>query len=195
METIFTCSAALAGSLLLGLFALRMIGEAETDPDAVASDIDSPETDTGSPHEAATAGKWFIGMFTLRAVLAGVSVFGLSGLVMAGQLSERGCVVAAASCGLCTMYVMGIFIRAMQGLEQNETVRLQDTLGTEGTVSLTVPARNSGLGKVRLATNRRTVEYAARTSHYALFVGSAVLVVGIEPPDTVDVRPCDIEPD
>jgi len=194
METIFTCSAALAGSLLLGLFALRVIGEA--DPDAVTSDIDLPDTNTpDSLDGAAMTGKSLIGMFTLRAILAGVSVFGLSGLAMADQLSERGCVVAATSCGLCTMYVVGIFISAMHGLEQDETVRLQDTLGTEGTVSLTVPAQNSGLGKVTLAANHRTVEYAARTSHHALSVGSAVLVVGIEPPDTVDVRPCDVEPD
>jgi hypothetical protein len=196
METIFTCCAALAGSLFLGVFALSLTRQVEADPDHVTSDIDLPVTDAPELPEAATmSGMWFGGMFTLRAILAGVSVFGLSGLAMANQLSERGCVVSAASCGLCTMYVMGTFIRAMHRVEHDEIVRLQNTLGTEGTVSLTVPARNSGLGKVTLAINGRKSKYAARTSHYALSVGSAVLVVGIEPPDTVDVRACDIEPE
>jgi len=196
METIFTCCAALAGSLLLGVFALSLTRQVETDPDNVTSDTDPRVTDTPESRERAImTGKWFAGMFTLRAILAGVSVFGLSGLVMAGQLSERGCVVSAASCGLCTMYVMGVFIRAMHGAEHDATARLQSTLGTEGTVCLTIPAQNSGLGKVTLPVNGRTMKYAATTSHYALAVGSAVLVVGIEPPDTVDVKACDIEPD
>lgn len=195
METIFLWSAALAGSLFLGQFALSLIGGADTDLDGIPDDIDLPEADAPAvPDGATVAEMWFVGMFSLRAILAGVSVFGLSGMAMMEQLGQTGCTVAATGCGLTTMYLMGVLIRAMHKLEHDGTVRLESTLGTEGTVYLTVPERESGIGKVTLKVNGRTMEYAAKTAHEALPTGTPVLVVAIQPPATVEVRPSDIEP-
>ena len=193
METIYLWSAAIAGSLFLGQFALSLIGGADTDLDGVPDDIDLPEAN--APSDGATAAEmWFVGMFSLRAILAGVSVFGLSGMALSDQLGPAGCTVAASGCGLTTMYLMGLLIRAMHKLEHDGTVRLKNTLGTEGTVYLTIPEKNSGVGKVTVQVNGRTMEYAARTANQSLPTGTPVLVVAIEPPDIVEVRACDVEP-
>lgn len=193
METVFLWSASIAGSLFLGQFALSLIGGADTDLDGIPDDIDLPEAD--APSDGASASEmWFVGMFSLRAILAGVSVFGLSGMATSDQLGPAGCTVVASGCGLATMYLMGLLIRMMHKLEHDGTVKLENTLGTEGTVYLTIPENDSGVGKVTLEVNGRTMEYAAKTANQSLPTGTPVLVVAIEPPDTVEVRACDMEP-
>ena len=60
-------------------------------------------------------------------------------------------------------------------------------VGTTGTVYLSVPGKNGGAGKVTVKVQNRTVEYQAVTSQETLATGTAVQVIAVVGPDTVEV--------
>ena len=52
-------------------------------------------------------------------------------------------------------------------------------MGTRGTVYLPVPASKSGVGKVHVSLQNRTMEYKAITSQQQLPTGAKIVVVGV----------------
>jgi hypothetical protein len=75
-------------------------------------------------------------------------------------------------------------MQALYRLKADGTVRIDRAIGRTGTVYLTVPANRSGLGKVLLNLQNRTVEYQAMTPHQALPTGTPVVVQAVINSDT-----------
>ena len=73
METVFLVCAAVGGTVLVLQFALGLLGLASD------HDVDHEHADWAGDHADATV--WFVGLFTLRSVVAGLTFFGLSGMV------------------------------------------------------------------------------------------------------------------
>ncbi len=73
---------------------------------------------------------------------------------------------------------MGIF--ALISLLKHEgNVRIQNAIGQPGTVSLTVPADRTGVGKVNVAVQGRFLEYHAVTDGEAIPRNVSVTVLGL----------------
>jgi hypothetical protein len=62
-------------------------------------------------------------------------------------------------------------------------------VGKHGTVYVTIPADESGAGKIQLNLQNRTMEYLAMTSGHALSPGAKVVVTDVITADTVQVEP------
>ena len=204
MDTLFTWCAVVGGIVFLGQFALSLFGQGDASaegpdldfggpdvdfdaPDVDVPDIDLDSGDTSVGHSPA-ADMWFVGMFSLRAILAGITVFGLVGRAIPTDYADYERTILALAAGGWTMYAMGWLVRRLHRLEHDGTVRLRDTLGVEGTVYLSIPDGGSGAGKVTLTVKGRTMEYAAVTSSAGLATGTPIVVVGVHPPSTVDVQ-------
>jgi hypothetical protein len=129
-------------------------------------------------------------MLSVRTVVAGLIFFGLGGLAAnASGAHPFGSLVIAGTCGFAALYIVGWAMRLLMRLRADGTVRIENALGRQAAVYLTIPGHRTGKGKITVTVQNRTMEYEAETEHDALATGSTVQVVAITGPDTVDVNP------
>ena len=132
----------------------------------------------------------FFGMLTFRTMVVAVTFFGLSGMAAsAGAFSGLICWVIAFVSGVAAMFIMGSMMSFLYRLRDDGTARIEQAVGKSGTVYLTIPAGKSGVGKVTLSLQNRTVEYLAVTAADALQTGSKIVVVDVVTADTLEVAP------
>jgi membrane protein implicated in regulation of membrane protease activity len=134
------------------------------------------------------------GVLTFRTVMIGLTFFGLTGKAsMASGFGPPRALMVAIVCGLVAMYGVYFLMRGLYKLTADGTERIDRAIGEEGTVYLTIPGRNEGLGKVQVAVQNRTVEYEAMTGGEKLPTGARIVVVGVLGAGRVEVEPV-IEP-
>lgn len=214
MTALFLVCAALGGTLLICQAALALFGLGFHDADVDAGHGadhagggDGPHAETADHHGAGgsdsadhgAAGHasfvpaWIFGLLSFRAVVAGMAFLGLAGL--AAQAAEARwpvVLLVALGAGLTAAYTVSGVMRWLIRQRASGTVEIARTLGCEATVYLRVPPRNSGLGKVQLNVQNRTMEYLASTAGEELATGSRVLVVDIVDPQTLAVEPVSV---
>ena len=201
METLFLSCAIIGVTLLLCQFLLGLLGLGGHH-DIGGHDVDGHDfhdaggqDDAGSHdghHETTHDGlsSWFVGMLTLRTIVAALAFFGLAGMAGLSQgLGETVSLVVAVAAGGGAMFLVATLMKTMSRLKSDGTVRIERAVGKNGTVYLSVPGQKAGVGKVTLTLQNRSVEYQALTSHETLPTGAKIVVVGIISSDTVEVAP------
>jgi hypothetical protein len=142
-------------------------------------------------HEALGHGStWLFAMISFRTVVAAMAFFGLAGLAAeAAELPTGTQLLVAAAVGLAGMYGMYWMIQLLARLRCEGTVRVENALGRHATVYLRIPGERSGVGKIQLNLQNRTMEYLAMTPGPELPTGAKVVVVQLVTPDTLEVEP------
>jgi membrane protein implicated in regulation of membrane protease activity len=194
VETLYLYSAAIGVSLLLGQLLLSLFGVGHHDLGGghdidLAGDADNSHGDVHVVHPDRTGG-WFVGMLSFRAIVSALSVFGLVGLGLDRLLDPQASAAAfvlALLAGAAMMYLVGWLLRVAYGLRSDGTVHIERAVGLPGRTYLTIPARKSGAGKVTVKVQGRTMEYAAMTCGEELPTGTAVVVLGVLSPQSVEV--------
>lgn len=199
---VYSVSAVIGGTILFCQFLMTLLGmghDAPTDmPDDVPHDFhfghdggtdydgahDAGHHDTG--HHETTS---FIRMLTFRTVVAAMTFFGLAGLAgnsaaLPGELT----LLVALAAGGAAMYGVHWLMQSLRQLRADGTVRIERAVGRPGTVYLRIPASKSGVGKIHVNVQNRTMEYEAMTAHEPLPVGAKVVVVNVLGPDTLEVE-------
>jgi len=206
MDAVFLVCAALGGTLLVCQLALTLLGLGGHDGDldgghggdhAGGHDVDT-EADTHAGHSAdhpahlapATGlGVWLFGMLSFRAIVAGTAFLGLAGL--AARSAEARWPIAllvALGAGFAASLTVSGVMRTLMRLRASGNVQMERALGCEATVYLRVPPHHSGVGKIQINLQNRTMEYLATTAGDELPTGSRVLVVDIVDAQTVAVE-------
>mgnify|MGYP000362617461 CR=1 FL=1 len=193
METLYLWCAVGAGTVFVvqTVLALVGIGSSGLDIDLEVGDIDLDtdfDTEFDAGHDAANDTR-FVGALSIKAIIAGITVFGLAGLAADRQLSTVQSTLVALCAGAATMYAVGWLIHRMHQLNADGTVRIGECVGSVGSVYLTIPEAKSGVGKVTVEIQGRTMEYAALTEGDAIPTGTQVQVAGVLNNDTIVVRP------
>lgn len=132
---------------------------------------------------------WFFGVLSFRTLIAALTFFGLAGL--AGGKSgwdPNTTLVVAVLCGAIALYGVYWLGVGLSRLQADATVQVQGAIGSHGTVYLRVPAGRSGVGKVHISQQSRTMEYEAVTEGRELPVGASVEVVAVAGSEVVVVR-------
>lgn len=180
MLTLYTLCA-VGGSVLLVLqFVLSLSGFGDTDVD-MAEDFDI----RGGAHHDST---WFFGILSLKSLVAAIAFFGLGGRLL--EALEAGAVLSffgALAAAAIAMVVVAWLMRLLVSLKHDGTVRIEGAVGLPARVYLAVPAQNTGVGKVMLQLQGRTVEYQAITNGDALPSNSNAVVVGVVDDMTLEV--------
>lgn len=134
---------------------------------------------------------WFFNVLSVRALLSALTFFGLAGLAtLASPTFHALALPVALFAAAVAMVVVAWLMSLLHTLQADGTVRIESAVGATGSVYLTVPAKKEGSGKVTVKVQNRTMEYKAVTAEdKALPTGSAVMVVGIEGADIVEVGP------
>ncbi len=190
METVFLVCAIVGGTLLVGQMLLSFLGFGEHHGD-MGHDVVDAHHDVGHDHD----GAWFVGLLTFRAIVAALMFFGLVGLASNSRFPEEPMAPLglALGGGFAAMFIVSWMMRQLHRLRAEGTVRIDRAVGANGTVYLRIPGQRSGVGKVSLNLQNRTVEYQAVTSHDELPTGAKIRVVGVVSSDTLEVVPADAE--
>jgi len=176
MNTFFLACALLGGAVLALQLALGLLGF-----DHGALDLDAHGGDAGEALQ----------LFSVRSVAAGLTFFGFAGLALLALGVPLLLALLVALCvGTGAAVGVAMLMRALLALESDGTVHVERSLGEPATVYLRIPGARTGAGKILLTVQGRTVEYQAVTPELEpLPTGTAVVVVGIAGPDTVEVVP------
>ena len=166
---------ALAGAAIL---ILQLVGAGLHDADLDGHDLAHGEALSHGLH-----------LFSVRAIAAGLALFGTTGWFAArnGWPAILGFPAALAVGGL-GMLAVAITMRAMSRLESDGTLRLANAIGLDGTVHLAIPESGRGAGKVMLTVQGRLVELPAVTTGPALPTGASITVVDVRDDDVLEVR-------
>jgi hypothetical protein len=187
VDTAFLVCAIAGGTVLVLQFLAGLLGLGADH--GVDHDHDT-DHDHGDGHGHGHGTNWFAGLITLRSVTAGLTFFGLSGMVALSRgANDLTALAVAAAGGLVALYAVGQIMLGLKRLGDDGTVRVERAVGRTGTVYVPVPAANAGPGKVTLTLQKRTVEYAAYTAAAALPTGAKVRVVAVRGPTVVEVEP------
>ena len=201
METLYLWCAVGAGTLFAAQTVMTLIGLGETDMDLDVGDLDldldldvdmDVELDGGGDfHPSSATDARFVGWMSVKAIVSGICIFGLAGLAASKSLAPAQTSFIALIAGGATMYLVGWLIHSMHRLQSDGSAKVESSLGTVGSVYLTIPKNNSGLGKVSVEVQGRTMEYEAVTDGDALPTGTQVEIVRVLKGDTVEVWPAE----
>jgi hypothetical protein len=185
VETVFLFCAAVGGTVLVLQFALGLLG--------VGSDHDADAADPGGHHfDHIDTTSWFAGLFTFRSVTAGLTFFGLSGMVaLSRRADELTALGVALLGGAFALYAIAQIMKGIGRLSDDGTARVERAVGATGTVYVPIPGNNAGPGKVTVTLQKRTVEYTAYTAADRLPTGARVRVVAVRGPSAVEVEPAE----
>lgn len=132
---------------------------------------------------------WFFKMLSFRTMVAAIAFFGIAGLgAMEAEAAPITAVIVALAAGIAAMYGVFWLMQTLARLQAEGTVRVQRALGKHATVYLRVPGEHSGMGKVQVNLQNRTMEYEAMTSGPALPTGAEVVVVDVVSPGVLEVQ-------
>jgi hypothetical protein len=142
---------------------------------------------TGDHHMGSS---WLFGVISFRTVVAALALFGLGGLAAdAAEMGQFAQLIVGALAGLAAMYGVYFMVLSLGKLKAEGTPRIERAVGQHGTVYVTIPAEDSGAGKIQLNLQNRTMEYLAQTSGHVLPPGAKVVVTDVITSDTVEVEP------
>lgn len=128
-------------------------------------------------------------MLSFQGLVAALTVFGLAGLAAISQAWAVWLVLPLAlASALAASFLVATLLRVLMNMDSDGTIDIQDSIGSPGTVYLSVPGGSNGVGKVLITVRDRTMEYAAVTYQDAeLHQGDAIVVVGVKNSDTLEV--------
>jgi hypothetical protein len=185
VDAIFLICAAVGGTLLVCQFLLGLVGLGHHDFGQDHAMEHGHDHGTHEDHES-----WYVGLLTLRALVAALTFFGLGGLIASHQTEEPALSLGFAGLsGLASLFLVGWIMKMLMHLKAEGTLRIDRAVGMTGTVYLSVPGKSSGAGKVTVKVQNRTVEYQAVSRNEALATGTPIQVVAVVGPDTVEVAP------
>ncbi len=208
MYTVFLTCAVIGSTVMIFQFVITLIGagsdafdvdgggdvDMDTDFD-VDGDIDA-DAGHGDGHVDSS---WLFAVISVRTVVAALAFFGLTGLsVRSSTMSSPLQLLAAVAAGLAAMLAVYWMMRCLKSMKAEGTPKVGRAVGRFGTVYTTIPAEESGSGKIQINLQSRTMEYLAMTSGHALAPGAKVVVTDVITSNTVAVEPAlesDAEPD
>lgn len=149
---VISCSASLLFLIQL-IFLLIGFGDNDLDVD----DVDINDTDFGD--------LFGLKLITLRGICSFFCIGGWTAFVIIEASSN----IALGTClgvlaGLVTMFLLALFMKQTQKLEENGNIDINNTIGLIGNVYLTIPNSKSGVGKINVVVQERMTEYDAVTS-------------------------------
>jgi len=212
MDTAFTITALIGGTVLGFQFVMMLMGLGDDGGGAVAGDhvvglgdghmptgvdgdVFSGETTSGDHtwKDAANMDHmgthWFYEILSLRTLSAALTFFGLTGKMMrAYGHAPVASFLWAVLAGAAAMYLVYWLFQQVFKLQHAGNENIRNAIGLPATVYVPIPGARKGPGKVTFRLQNRIVEYQAVTEDETkLPTGEDVVIVGIVSPDTVRV--------
>jgi hypothetical protein len=190
MESVFFYCAVVGGTVLVLQTVLIVLGLGHTDTDFAVDHDPGDVLDTSGDHGHGHAGDAFFKILSFKTLVAFVTFFGLGGLACLNSgLKTTSSLAAAIAVGLAALWLVAWLMAALAKLQSTGTLDLRNAVGASAKVYLRIPAKHAAPGKVTVLVQGRSIECKATTSGEEIPTGSAVRVVGLIGPDTLEVLP------
>ena len=193
MPTLYLICALIGGTVLVCQFVMTLFGLGADDFD-FDTDVDVPDNvdfSDGSHHGMAGHGStWIFTIISFKAVVAALAFFGIAGLAAnSGELMPLPTLAIAVVCGFAAMVMIHWMMKGLHKLNQDGSLRIDQSVGHRGMVYIPIPASRSGEGKIQLKLQNRIVELKAMTSQAKMLpTGARVVISRVLTPSTVEVK-------
>jgi hypothetical protein len=197
MDTVYLICAIAGGTLIVCQFLLTLLGLGGDHDSAGHAGFDGGghemagaghDSGDGTTHDSASS--WFLSMLTIRTLSAALAFFGLAGSAASHHYEPLETLGIAILAGAVAFFFVGWMLRLLTRLNVDGSARIERSVGSRGTVYLSIPGAKAGVGKVHVSLLNRTLEYKAITSkEEALPTGAKIVVVNVVSADTVEVAP------
>lgn len=120
-------------------------------------------------------------LITFRNVVIFLTVFSWTGLTVIDSGKSK--IITILVSVIVASVVVGILtavLRALLKLQESGNIKPQNAIGKEGKVYLTIPEKETGMGKVEIVFQGRYQVVDAITKDHALKTGVSVIVVGLK---------------
>ena len=184
IEIIYWASTIVGGTLFILRVIMMFIGGGVSD-DAIDSAIDSGGDFSAGDHvEADVSFK----LMSVQGLTSFFMMFGLVGLaLLEAGLPVFVTVLGGMLAGLVTVAVTGLIFTQMKRLQTEGTINIQNTVGTQGSVYLTIP--KNGTGQVQIiAQGSLKIFDAVSNSKAVIATGEKVQVIGVTSGNTLIVE-------
>jgi hypothetical protein len=203
MGVYFIC-AVFGGTLMVLQLVMMIVGVGDTDSsdfdsggDVGGDSIGDADSDgvSGTDGDSSIAGHSHTAdifkVLSIRTIIAGITFFGLGGLAgLTGGMSKPVSVILAISSSLIAIYFVYYLYLSVANLKSDGSISSKTLVGSFGNVYIKIPASGTGIGKVLVNQQERTMEYEAMTAGNELKAGTPIVVVCIVSPTTVEVKSC-----
>lgn len=175
METVYQISAALGGAVLLIQMLLLLFGGDAGEFDSSEVELDQ---DDGS-----------VGLLSIRAIASFMAFFGLTGWYgVVEEWSPTFTVLCAFGMGGAMMFAVAWLMAQLRKLYSEGNIKTDNAVGETAVVYLKVPAERSGLGKITVTLQGRSVELRAQTAGPEIATGRMVKVLSRSSGDVFEVE-------
>ena len=125
--------------------------------------------------------------FTLQTIVAFLTVFSWSSIVLVGSSVPKIAALAVGSIlGIGTMALVAKMVQFSMRLAENGTVDLRNAIGESATVYIPCPAKNQGMGKITMTLQGQMMELGAfNEGEEMLKTGTKVVVVDVRGDDVI----------
>lgn len=199
MNTVFILCALVGCTLLVLQTVMQLVGLGHDAAGDVGMDVDTGGGHSAggveqhhyagtTQHHGSTPLPKIVQFLSYQTIVAFLAFFGLGGLAASqAQIPPAGSGILAVTAGLLSAVVITYVLKGFRKLQRDGTVRIHRALDCPGRVYLRIPGEESGVGKVTVTVQGRTVEMLAKTKGPLLPTGTAVVVVDILDQQTVEV--------
>ena len=184
IEVIYWASTIIGGTLFILRLGMMLFGGGLSD-DAFDSAVDGGDVDVAGDHaDADTSFK----LLSVQGLTSFFMMFGLVGLaLLRANLHELITIVGGILAGLAMVAITGVIFTQMKRLQTEGTINIQNTVGTDGTVYLTIP--KNGTGQVQIiAQGSLKIFDAVSTNKNQIATGEKVRVTGVASGNTLIVE-------
>lgn len=149
-------------------------------------DIDHADVEVGSDLHDSTHAFSLLSVQSITALLMGFGWGGLTARFALGwPLSYS--ILAGVVVGVIMIYLLGIIMKGIYDLQVSGNITLEDTVGQNGTVYVTVPERGKGMGQVKMVIKERSRIFNAISANDSISTNTEVWVTRANEDNTVTV--------
>lgn len=178
----FTIPALIGTGIFLLRILLMMLGGAGLD---IHHDVD---IHPGDAHADPGDAFKLLSVQSVSAFLMGFGWGGIGGLKGSG-FSELTSIALGVVAGGAMVWLVGMLLRAAWSLQSSGNVRIENTVGADGTVYVSIPEYGKGRGQVNVVVDDRQRTYDAISGGPALASQTRVKVIGVNDDNTLTVVP------
>ena len=148
-------------------------------------------TDNGFSDTPGDGGSDGLALFSIRGIMALLTVGGWSGLALyASGVNRPVTILISLICGAAALFAIAYLMKAAMKLQSSGNIDLGSAIGKTGRVYIPIPPNSQGSGKITLTVQERFIEAeAVTTADRKLATGEPVRIVASDGTGMLVVEP------
>lgn len=184
IEVIYWASTIIGGTLFILRLGMMLIG-GDLGSDGGDVPVDTGDVDVSVEHADADVS---FKLLSVQGLTSFFMMFGLVGLaLLKANLHVLITILGGAIAGLVTVGTTGVIFSQMKRLQTEGTIKIQNTVGSEGTVYLTIPKNGTGQVQVIVQGSLKIFD-AVSSNKNQIATGEKVRVSGVASGNTLIVE-------